>query len=265
MREQASHRHRIGWTDGFTLIELLVVMSIISLLMSILLPSLTQAREQAKRVVCLSNMRNMTLAWYLYALENDDRICSADTDWNDPGNNWVADGPDIPGNTVGGSKTAIKNGVLWPFNGEALGLYKCKSDPSELLRSFAISRTMNGKTCNCEHDNIKPFRVLSQISRPANKMVFVDASSRTRWIEGSFCPIVDIEARPPEWFLKNSRNISARHSNGCNVSFADFHCEYWKYKDERTVKLAYWKINPIEASNENRDLERMVELLKGGH
>jgi len=250
--------------SSFTLMELLVVMSIMSMLMSILLPALSGAREQGKRVVCRSNIRNLTLAWYMYALDNEDKLCSGDTGWNTPGeSNWVADGPDMPGNIIGGSKQAIEDGVLWTFTEETLGIYKCKSDASELLRSYCLSRTMNGKTCNCEHDNIKPFKSYTQISRPAEKMVFIDAYSLTNWIDGSFCPIVDIEAEPPEWFLRNSRNITARHNDGCNLSFADLHCGYFRYKDRRTVKLANWEIDPIEASDNNRDLKRMVQLLKG--
>lgn len=54
---------------GFTLIELLVVIAIISLLMSILMPALGQAREQAKRVVCLTNLRSLGTAISNYASE----------------------------------------------------------------------------------------------------------------------------------------------------------------------------------------------------
>lgn len=54
---------------GFTLIELLVVIAIISLLVSILLPSLNRAKELAKRVVCASNLHNVTLAYSFYAGE----------------------------------------------------------------------------------------------------------------------------------------------------------------------------------------------------
>ncbi len=56
---------------GFTLIELLVVIAIISLLVSILLPSLTKAKELARRVVCASNVRNLGLAAFVYANDND--------------------------------------------------------------------------------------------------------------------------------------------------------------------------------------------------
>lgn len=58
-------------TKGFTLIELLVVISIIALLMSIMMPALTQAREQAKKVVCGNNCRQIVLASVVYAEDND--------------------------------------------------------------------------------------------------------------------------------------------------------------------------------------------------
>ncbi|NQT01038.1 MAG: prepilin-type N-terminal cleavage/methylation domain-containing protein, partial [Planctomycetes bacterium] len=48
---------------GFTLIELLVVIAIIAVLMAILMPSLNRAREQGKRSTCLSNLKQLTLAW----------------------------------------------------------------------------------------------------------------------------------------------------------------------------------------------------------
>jgi prepilin-type N-terminal cleavage/methylation domain-containing protein len=53
---------------GFTLIELLVVIAIIAVLMAILMPALHRAREQGKRAACLSNLKQMTLAWIMYAM-----------------------------------------------------------------------------------------------------------------------------------------------------------------------------------------------------
>ena len=65
---------------GFTLIELLVVVAIIALLIAILLPSLSRAREQAKCTVCLSNLREIGLAMQMYGQENRARIPSMSCD-----------------------------------------------------------------------------------------------------------------------------------------------------------------------------------------
>ena len=57
---------------GFTLIELLVVVAIISLLLAILLPSLTQAQRAARAVKCASNLRQIGIGWTLYAQDHGD-------------------------------------------------------------------------------------------------------------------------------------------------------------------------------------------------
>ena len=63
-------RPRARAPRGFTLVELLVVIGIIALLIAILLPSLNRARESAKAVQCLSNMRQLALATIQFATEN---------------------------------------------------------------------------------------------------------------------------------------------------------------------------------------------------
>lgn len=67
-------RHQLTAPKAFTLIELLVVVAIIALLISILLPSLSEAREQGKVAKCLSNIRNLMTTTHIYFLEDNDRF-----------------------------------------------------------------------------------------------------------------------------------------------------------------------------------------------
>jgi prepilin-type N-terminal cleavage/methylation domain-containing protein/prepilin-type processing-associated H-X9-DG protein len=101
---------------GFTLIELLVVVAIIALLISILLPSLTQAREHARRAVCGSNMHQIVLAALTYTVENNDWF-NPIQDYHFVNNQWVE---------------GTWRVYLWKYAGEQQDLFDCPSEEYEL-------------------------------------------------------------------------------------------------------------------------------------
>ena len=78
---------------GFTLVELLVVIGIIALLIGILLPTLANARENAKRIACASQLRQIALAAHIYAAENKGALPPMNMDVGQADYDSIGNGP----------------------------------------------------------------------------------------------------------------------------------------------------------------------------
>ena len=213
---------------GFTLIELLVVIAIIALLMAILMPALNRAREQGKRTACLNNLRQLAMGWILYADDSDDKIVHANTGRDDAWVRWRGRVDSEQERMEG-----IELGFLYRYCPD-VKLYKCPTGIRGEIVTYAIVDAMNGYDGIPGTKNLMVYRRM-QSRRPNERAVFLDEgmlspNSWTIWYDQE------------RWWDQ----ITARHGDGTNFSFADGHSEYWKWKDTRTIEIAkmdydYWQ------------------------
>ncbi|MDB5290466.1 MAG: N-terminal cleavage protein [Phycisphaerales bacterium] len=155
---------------AFTLVELLVVIGIIALLISILLPALSRAREQAKQVQCMSNMRQLTMAFKMYVDANKGKYPRPAISLTQP-EDWIywttGRNPDE------GRIVPYLNGQH--FQPEA---YRCPSDDALAHpHPYYYSYSVNDQIC-C-HDTTVQTLNASMIRDPAEKILIIDESVDT--------------------------------------------------------------------------------------
>ncbi|MBS0189449.1 MAG: prepilin-type N-terminal cleavage/methylation domain-containing protein [Planctomycetes bacterium] len=127
-RSEISPHARTWIRPAFTLIELLVVIAIVAVLLSILLPSLSAARDSARTIKCQTSLRQMGVGFLSYAGSNRGSYCSGPQDGR-INNNW---GPpaDIQSGKVGWMSDAVQGGYFVP------GANLCPTNPARSAQSL---------------------------------------------------------------------------------------------------------------------------------
>ncbi len=232
---------------GFTLIELLVVIAVIAILMAILMPALQRAREQGQRAVCLNTLKQLTLAWTIYADENDGKIVNGSTGFSNDGTHpkeiaWAGkcwDQYSVQGGARLSRQTqtdAIESGAFWQGKYiNELGAFACPTGIKDEMLTYNPFDGVNGLPRDGTYSGIvgKKFngkmlwiKKAGEIYQPSGRLVFID--------EGWATPDSFATHWQSTWTWWDQPVV--RHGDGTNVSFADGRVEYRKWKGLTTIK-----------------------------
>jgi prepilin-type N-terminal cleavage/methylation domain-containing protein/prepilin-type processing-associated H-X9-DG protein len=259
-------RGKSGWgvsaiERGWTLIEILVVVAVLAVLLALLLPCLNAAREQGRRAVCKARLRQLYYAWNQYADDHEGRLVYCLT-W-DPqiyltppreSTPWLLGRASLSKPVEALSredwKAMLSQGSLWPYVRD-VDVYGCPACPSQLRISVNSSGVMDivkapvrlSYSIGASLGTDKPPQTiadlpaamqghlyvsrLQEIAHPAPgaRMVFI--------CEGDLRAMYAVFYDEPRW----NSPPPVYHGDGTAVSFADGHCEYWKWRDPATRKL----------------------------
>jgi prepilin-type N-terminal cleavage/methylation domain-containing protein len=225
---------------GFTLIELLVVIAIIAILAGMLLPALSKAKVKAQAIQCMSNQRQLTLAWMLYADDNEGRVPPNVSGSRSRGG-WVEGWLDWSGNTDNTNVQFLLNAKIGPYT-KSLGIYKCPADVYDCnIRGIKMPRVrsvaMNSYVGVVESDygqrQTPPcfiYRKLSDIKRPPPSLVWVFVDEHPDSINDGW--LTDSWPGGGGW----GDMPASYHANACGIGFADGHGEIHKWKDKGTLQ-----------------------------
>ncbi len=214
---------------GFTLVELLVVIGVIALLIGLLMPALTAARQAGQSVQCLSNLRQMATAAHAYAVANRGFLPPAMYAGND-GVNLYAYGWDYTIITdLASYQVSIQPGLLW--SGQTnLKIQQCPVFEGSAMAAnnpytgYNYNTSYIGRGLYAGGARFDPPARLVQVRRPAETALFGD---------GEYASGANKYMRSPAPSPFPSDNITGRtagtqgfrHRGRTNIAFADGHAE----------------------------------------
>lgn len=251
---------------GFTLIELLVVVAIIAILAALLLPALSQAKQQAHRIQCLNNERQLATTWLLYAGDHAETLVPNGAQRPAPGSQerlWVAGDFHnfVPALTNAIYLVDPRYAAFAPYlNGPKV--YKCPSDrttfvmsrgrPVPQVRSYALNVYLgpNGQMSDHLSARYRVFRKSSDIVSPVTTFLFQDVTPQNLCTPAF---IVYLPGRATGTFFHFP---AAHHNRAGVVGFTDGHVEAHRWRDGRTIRTAALgtKIGHNFSSPNNPDL-----------
>jgi len=221
--------------NAFTLIELLVVIAIIAVLMAILMPALRRAKNLAQGIHCVHNLKTLSLGWVMYQDDNDDKIIGGETG-TESGNDesWVKGPKGNDPDPIERKKEGIRQGLLYPYVGKSVDVYRCPADRRKLIegqyafRTYSIAGGMNGVPKNGAWE-IYPVTKYSQIKGPATKYVFLEEADIRGWNKGAWV----MRPKSKEWVdpfaIWHSRSRSS-------LGWADGHAEIHRWLSKGLIE-----------------------------